>query len=268
MAQELTCLRYFLVGGAVIVGVCAVAESICAGYFIYQLYEYSPLTPNNVCGSAIILLAMGLITSAIAWCAWQFLDFTYKGQVVIFSVALIIITILNTSAGIWALVRHEQVDLLPIAHLERIFEFAISTDKPLWDRMHSKLRCCGINGPADYRNQDAVPWSCCNTMLFADSSDDKGVCTTMYAHGCQHIVINRTKSILLHIFLLALCTVLLQVCFITCMACYVRACRERMERRKELIIAAQSLARASKDLGVNDILLNQQTKYSKATTDV
>ncbi|CAK9831588.1 TSPAN3 [Anthophora retusa] len=268
MAQELTCLRYFLLGGAVIVGVCAVAESICAGYFIYQLYEYSPLTPNNVCGSAIILLVMGLITSAIAWCAWQFLDFTYKGQVVIFSIALLIITILNTSAGIWALARHEQIDLLPIAHLERIFEFAISTDKPLWDRMHSKLRCCGINGPADYRNQDAVPWSCCNTMLFTDSSDDKGVCTTLYAHGCQHIVINRTKSILLHIFLLALCTVLLQVCFIACMSCYVRACRERIERRKELMIAAQSLARASKDLGVNDILLNQQTKYLKATTDV
>lgn len=33
----------------------------------------------------------------------------------------------------------------------------------------------------------------------------------MYTRGCQHVVLNRTKSILLHIFLLALCSVLLQV---------------------------------------------------------
>ncbi|XP_017756164.1 PREDICTED: leukocyte surface antigen CD53-like isoform X2 [Eufriesea mexicana] len=266
--MTLVCLRYFLIGGAIVVGVCGVIESVCAGYFIYQLYEYSPLTPSNVCGSTITLLVMGLITCMIAWCAWQFLDFTNRGQVMIFSIALIIVTILNTSAGIWALVRHEQVDLLPISHLEHAFELAMSDDKSLWDRMHSKLRCCGINGPADYRNQNAVPWSCCDMSSFTSPNDDKGICTTMYAHGCQHVVMNRTRSILLHIFLLALCTVLLQVCFITCMSCYVRACRERMARRKELMVVAQSFARTSKDLGTDDSLLNQQSKYSKASNDV
>lgn len=38
-----------------------------------------------------------------------------------------------------------------------------------------------------------------------------GPCTTMNKHGCQHVVLNRTRSILLHVFLLALCSVLLQV---------------------------------------------------------
>lgn len=75
----------------------------------------------------------------------------------------------------------------------------------------AQLRCCGINGPTDYRNQDAVPWSCCNISSLTNPSDDKGVCTSMYAHGCQHAVINHTRSILLYIFLLALCSVLVQV---------------------------------------------------------
>lgn len=52
---------------------------------------------------------------------------------------LIIVTVVNTSAGIWALVRHEQVDLLPLAHLEQAFSLAVSDEKPLWDRMHSKV---------------------------------------------------------------------------------------------------------------------------------
>jgi len=59
--------------------------SVFAGYFIYQLYEYAPLTPNHVCGSSATLLAMGIITCGIGWFAWQFLDFSNKGQVIIVS---------------------------------------------------------------------------------------------------------------------------------------------------------------------------------------
>lgn len=267
MARTLACLQYFLIGGAIIVGVCGIIESVFAGYFIYQLYEYSPLTPNNVCAAAITLLAMGLVACMVGWCAWQFLDFSNTGQVTIFSVALIILTIVNTTAGIWALIRHEQVDLLPTVHLEHVFGLAVSDQKSVWDRMQSKLRCCGINGPADYHSHNAIPWSCCDSSELLNSSDAKGVCTTMYARGCQHVVINRTRSILLHIFLLALCTILLQVCFIMCMTCYTRACRERIKRRKELMIAAHAFARASKDSETNNNLLNQ-SKTLDATTNL
>ncbi|XP_076162620.1 uroplakin-1b [Ptiloglossa arizonensis] len=258
MAQTFVCLRYFLIGGAIIVGVCGIIQSICAGYFIYQLYEYSPLTPSNVCGSSITLLVMGLITCMIAWCIWQFLNFMHRSQVIIFVLALIIVAGINASAGIWALVRHEQVDLLPMAHLEKVFGSAISDDTHLWNRMYSKLHCCGINGPIDYHNHGALPWSCCdNETLLQNSNENKGVCTTIYSRGCQHIVLNRTRSILLHIFLLALCTVLLQVCFIICLTCYMRAYRERMGKRKELMIAAQTYMQTCKDIGANNNLLGQ-----------
>lgn len=51
------------------------------------------------------------------------------------------------SAGIWALIRHEQVDLLAIAHHKHVFELAVSenhTDlgninSALWDQIHSEV---------------------------------------------------------------------------------------------------------------------------------
>ncbi|XP_054001620.1 tetraspanin-3-like isoform X2 [Hylaeus anthracinus] len=269
MPRTLICLRYFLIGGAIVVGVCGIVESICAGYFIYQLYEYSLLTPNHVCGSPTILLVMGLVTCLLSWCAWQFVDFTNRSQVIIFFLALIIVTIINTSTGIWALVRHERVDVLPVDYLNQVFEHAVSNDKASWDRMYFKLRCCGVNGPIDYRDHDAVPWSCCDTTsVLANSDDSIGTCNTMYAKGCHQVVINRTRSILLHVFLLALCTVLLQVGYIICMTCYMKACREFTERRNDLIATAQMLARASKDMGTNDILLSQQPKNSTETNNI
>nr|XP_033325177.1 23 kDa integral membrane protein-like isoform X1 [Megalopta genalis] len=252
MSQTLACLRYFLIGGAIILGICGIIESICAGYFMYQLYEYSVLTPNDVCGPTIMLLASGLIMSLIAWCAWQFITFAETGQIIIFSLALTILTILNTSAGIWALVRHEQMDVLPRTQLEQVFDLAVSDDKSLWDAMHSKLHCCGVNGAEDYRGQDAIPWSCCNTETPESSS---GACT-LYARGCHHVVINRTRSTLLHIFLLALCTVLLQVCFIMCMTCYARACRDRAKRNKDVRIATQALTQESKRRETSERFLN------------
>lgn len=59
--------------------------SVFAGYFIYQLHEYASLTPDNVCGSAATLLAMGVITCGIGWFVWQFLNFSNRGQVIIVS---------------------------------------------------------------------------------------------------------------------------------------------------------------------------------------
>lgn len=61
--------------------------------------------------------------------------------------ALMTVIIINMSAGIWALVRHEQVDLLAIAHHKHVFELAISenhTDldhmnSALWDQIHSEV---------------------------------------------------------------------------------------------------------------------------------
>ncbi|KAG7208532.1 hypothetical protein KM043_014750 [Ampulex compressa] len=262
MARALVCLRYFLVGGVIVLGISGVVQSIFAGYFIYQLYEYAPLTPNDVCSSSATLLGMGVITCLISWCSWHFLNFTNRSQVVIFAVCLAIISAVQTGAGVWALVRHEQVDALPVAHLEKVFALAVTDDKHVWDHMQSRLHCCGVSGPASYRKEDAIPWSCCDTSSLANSNDTKGVCTSIYARGCHHVVINRTRSVLLHVFLLALCSVLLQVCFILCTTCYTKACKERLKKRRILMLASQPTTPQPRELEGHP-LAPSLSRYSK-----
>ncbi|XP_011687528.1 PREDICTED: leukocyte surface antigen CD53-like isoform X1 [Wasmannia auropunctata] len=212
MGRAFACFRYCLVAGAILLGISGAIMSVCAGYFIYQLHEYAPLTPSHVCGSSATLLAMGVIICGIGWFAWQFLDFSNKGQVIVLAIALAIIVLIETSVGIWTLVRHEQIDTLSAARHQEIFALAITDDKPIWDHMQSALRCCGIDGSSDYRGKGEIPWSCCNTTnQETDNDSTAGACTVMYKRGCQHVVLSRTRSILLHVFLLALCSVLLQV---------------------------------------------------------
>ncbi|XP_011267965.1 tetraspanin-18 [Camponotus floridanus] len=254
--RAFVCFRYCLIAGAILLGISGAVVSIFAGYFIYQLHEYASLTPDNVCGSAATLLAMGVITCGIGWFVWQFLNFSNRGQVIIFAVTLTTITLIETSVGIWALVRHEQVDALPSTQHDEIFALAITDEKSTWNHMQSTLQCCGIDGPSDYRGTDAIPWSCCNTTNLAN--DTEGICTTLYKRGCQLVVLNRTKSILLHVFLLALCSVLLQVFFVACTTCYARIYKDKMDRRRASEVAKRL---SLQEPDTKDILLTGRSKY-------
>ncbi|XP_011147625.1 leukocyte surface antigen CD53 isoform X1 [Harpegnathos saltator] len=247
MGRAFVCFRYFLMFGAVVLGLSGAITSIFSGYFIYQLHEYAPLTPDNVCGSSATLLTMGVITCGVGWFAFQFLNFSNRGQVITFAVTLTIITVTELGVGIWALVRHEQVDVLPSARLEENFALATTDQKSSWDHMQSKLHCCGIDGPADYRGHNSIPWSCCNTTNSANDNSTEGACTNIYKRGCQHVVINRTRSILLYVFLLALCSVLLQVSFILCIFCYAKIYRKKMEKRVQLEIGKRASEPDTKD---------------------
>ncbi|KYN28112.1 hypothetical protein ALC57_02440 [Trachymyrmex cornetzi] len=75
---------------------------------------------------------MGVITCGIGWLAWQFLDFSNKGQVIIFAIAMAIIVLIETGVGIWALVRHEQVDTLSSTRHEEIFALAVTDEKSIY----------------------------------------------------------------------------------------------------------------------------------------
>ncbi|XP_011687529.1 PREDICTED: leukocyte surface antigen CD53-like isoform X2 [Wasmannia auropunctata] len=267
MGRAFACFRYCLVAGAILLGISGAIMSVCAGYFIYQLHEYAPLTPSHVCGSSATLLAMGVIICGIGWFAWQFLDFSNKGQVIVLAIALAIIVLIETSVGIWTLVRHEQIDTLSAARHQEIFALAITDDKPIWDHMQSALRCCGIDGSSDYRGKGEIPWSCCNTTnQETDNDSTAGACTVMYKRGCQHVVLSRTRSILLHVFLLALCSVLLQISFIACTTCYVRIFKDRMERRASQMAARTSL-QDMPEADTKNKLLIRQSRYLHNSDD-
>lgn len=57
-----------------------------------------------------------------------------------FAIALSIIALVETGVGIWALVRHEQVETLPSAQHDEIFALAITDEKSTWDHMQSTVK--------------------------------------------------------------------------------------------------------------------------------
>ncbi|XP_011864263.1 PREDICTED: tetraspanin-18-like isoform X2 [Vollenhovia emeryi] len=240
---------------------------VCASYFIYELYRYTPLTPDHVCESSAVLLALGVITCGFGWCVWRFLDFSNRGQVIIFTAVLAVIVLIETGVGIWALVRHEQIDAMSSAQHEKIFALAITDDKVIWDHMQSTLHCCGIDGPSDYRGVNAIPWSCCNMTNQETDNPTGGICVVINKRGCQHTVLNRTRSILLHVFLVALCSVLLQISFIAFTTCYIRIYKDKMERRASQLAARTSLQDTREELDARNNFLTRQSKYLQNSED-
>ncbi|KAH0951559.1 hypothetical protein HN011_005407 [Eciton burchellii] len=263
MGWVFACFRYCLVAGVILLGISGAVVSVFSSYFIYQLHEYLALTPDNVYGPPAILVAVGIVTCGIGWFAWQFMNFSNRGQVIIFTVTLATIVLIETGVGIWALVRHEQIDGLSSMRHE-IINRALAEEKSVWDHMQSTLQCCGIDGPSDYRGQgiDAIPWSCCNANLMTDNRTE-GSCTHIYKRGCQHVVANRTKTILLRVFLLALCSVLLQISFIACTTCYARIYKDRMDKRAQLEMRRVSI-QDIRDLETKNNLLARRLSSHKA----
>jgi hypothetical protein len=49
--------------------------------FLYQLHEYSLLTPTGVNGAPATLLGLGVLSCVLAWFVWQF-DYSSKSQII------------------------------------------------------------------------------------------------------------------------------------------------------------------------------------------
>lgn len=236
MARSLVCLRYILLSCVVLLGIIGLALSISSGYFIYRLYEYAPLTPNKVCGPAAVLLGMGVLTALLAWWAYYSVDQNNLSQAVTFTFFLALITLVEFSAGIWSFVKHEEVTELPPWEAKKAFLLSTTDNKKLWDRMQSRLGCCGLYGPADYADKQGVPWSCHKAAVAEEPQNSH--LESFYKIGCLYSAHQNTRTVLLCIFLTSLGSVLLQVCFLAVTSCYSKAIKKKKEKRKQDMIEA------------------------------
>ncbi|XP_043467538.1 23 kDa integral membrane protein-like [Leptopilina heterotoma] len=234
MARSFGCLRYLLLSCVVFFGIIGIIVSVTSGYSIYRLYEYAPLTPNKVCGPAIILLGMGILSILLAWWAYYSVDHNNLSPAVTFSFFLGLITLVEFSTGIWSFVKHEEINEIPAFEAKKAFSLAITDHKKLWDRMQSKLGCCGLYGPSDYRDKQGVPWSCHKASLTNDAENP--YLESFYKIGCLYSAHQNTRSVLLSLFLTSLGSVILQVCFLAVTTCYSKAIKKKKEKRKQDMI--------------------------------
>ena len=61
-----------------------------------------------------------------------------------------IIVLIQTGIGIWALVRHEQIDILSSTQHEEIFALAVTDEKSIWDHMQSTVKIVHAMPPTRY----------------------------------------------------------------------------------------------------------------------
>ncbi|XP_051156863.1 23 kDa integral membrane protein-like [Leptopilina boulardi] len=236
MARSFGCLRYLLLSCVVLLGIIGIIVSVSSGYFIYRLYEYAPLTPNKVCGPAAVLLGMGLLSALLAWWAYYSIDHKNLSQSVTFTFFLGLITLVEFSTGIWSFVKHEEVTEMPPFEAKRAFALAITDNKKLWDRMQSRLGCCGLYGPADYADKQGVPWSCHKVSLTEETQNSH--VESFYKIGCLYSAHQNTRLVLLLVSLTALGAAILQVCFLAVTTCYSKAIKKKKEKRKQDMIDA------------------------------
>lgn len=57
-----------------------------------------------------------------------------------FVVVLAVIVLIETSVGIWTLVRHEQIDTLSSTRHEQVLALAVADQKFIWDHMQSTVK--------------------------------------------------------------------------------------------------------------------------------
>ncbi|XP_033224802.1 leukocyte surface antigen CD53-like [Belonocnema kinseyi] len=173
----------------------------------------------------------------------------------VFTFLLALITFAEISTGIWALIKHQKIEELPLMDAKKAFSLATTDNKKIWDRMQSRLGCCGLHGKTDYADSQGPPWSCFKVASTEDSQDPD----TIYKVGCLFSAISHTRSVLLNVFLTALGSVLLQICFLIAAACYLKAVRKKKEKRKQEILET---ARSAKDSDADNQTLKSKTLRS------
>ncbi|XP_012277918.1 CD151 antigen isoform X2 [Orussus abietinus] len=244
------CLRYFLITYVIVLSISGGAVIGGSSIFIYQLCEHGLLAYDNVCGPPAILLSVGVIVILFGWCGRQVMGHTHKNQILCYAVLLGFIAMIELFAGVWALVRHEQIGAVPPTSFGPNISQEITEDETQGVNHRTIIiHCCKIQGGADFGNYLSA--SCCNGTDSEDFQVDDASCAAMYVR-CHHSVTNQTRSVLLHVFLLGLCSSLFQIGCIISAVYYAVAISKRLGRRRMEIIANSLLTTRPSTAEVND----------------
>ncbi|XP_034950211.1 uncharacterized protein [Chelonus insularis] len=215
MTLSYFCLRYILLTCFIFLGISGLVVCAVSGFFIYQFHgnDY-PKTPfNYLDGPPAILLVMGILVFVFSIYFWYIIDYKFnRRKLIMFSVLFIIIAIVKICSAVWVLVIHEQMDKMLSQSLKKTLAVQrIKDGSTLSNFAQIKLTCCGYNETIP-EFEELTSWLCCNFERLDNTT--KIMCKNFYGQECQHLALNTERSILHHIFLLALCSIIFQI-FIT-----------------------------------------------------
>ncbi|XP_022323550.2 CD63 antigen-like [Crassostrea virginica] len=171
----------FVIAGAGLIGAGAAVQ--------LKFKDYFALLGGQFSSAAALLIAVGVIIFFIALfgCigAWK----ENHCCVMIYAVLLVVIFILEISAGIAGYVYHSEVEEeVKKLMTETQKEYSKGGDKTeVWDAIQKEFKCCGIMNYTEWKEQmtnSSVPKSCCISESGCSGSDADVANNKTYTEGC------------------------------------------------------------------------------------
>lgn len=147
-------MKWGLAGINFIFGLLAVAMLGIGGYVYHVVGDYSTVSGESFIVVPIFLLCLGGFTFMLAIFGWCGSVKENKCLTMTYAVIMIILVVLEISAGITAFVKKDDVSraLVNIAQ-DSMNNYKQEIVRETWDTIQDKFDCCGVETYQDWSNQ-------------------------------------------------------------------------------------------------------------------
>jgi len=155
------CVKYLIFAFNLVFVLVAIGLIAAGAYVQIALKDYFDLIEGSFSSAAALLIAVGVIIFFIAFfgCCGAYKE--NHTCVLIFAVLLILIFIMEISAGIAGFVLKNKVR----GYAEEYMSKTMKDGNKVWNEVQTDFQCCGINSPKDWdqyvTNTTSFPKSCC-----------------------------------------------------------------------------------------------------------
>ncbi|XP_044754941.1 CD63 antigen-like [Coccinella septempunctata] len=187
VSAGMMCVKYllfcfnllFTIAGIGILTVGVISHLFYSDYssFTYPSFQIVPL----------VLIAVGVIIFIVAFLGCCGAAKENQCMISMFAVFLIVIFVLEITAGVFGYIHRNEVDVMLEDKLNSTISYYYKNEeiRHTWDIAQHEGECCGINGPTDWQSvtkNDSLPHTCC------PNTADDGSCTmrteTHYTASC------------------------------------------------------------------------------------
>ncbi|XP_065348565.1 23 kDa integral membrane protein-like [Cloeon dipterum] len=214
-------------------GLLSSAATVFAAWVLIEVLNYGYFLDVTVVAAPSIALLLGALLLLPSIVVLGFRAFTTKKSTLAIIYWLLVATsaILALALSCWTLFLRHKVQAGYLAH-KIVNPVLVANPKSLedaktkhyWDALQASLKCCGLNGAADYRSTGSLPMSCCDVV--------EQVCSKTYPRGCSVALTEFSADKLAQITIVAAVTSLVLLLGVYAGCSYSRSLQHEKKRRR------------------------------------
>ncbi|XP_059488738.1 leukocyte surface antigen CD53-like [Neocloeon triangulifer] len=180
-----TCVRWSFVIYDLFLGLVSAGATVFAAWVLIEVLTFGYFLDVGVVAAPSIALLLGALLLLPCIVLLGFRAFTTKRSTlaIIYWFMVAVSALLALGLACWTLILRHQVMAgylsSKIANFVLIENPKSLTDpetKHYWDALQTSMKCCGLNGAADYKSSGSLPMSCCDVV--------EHICSKTYSQGC------------------------------------------------------------------------------------